>query len=323
MKTLIIFFLLIPFVSISHPGIAIVKDSKGNIYYSDLKQIWRISKGYKEIVVPNVHSHELFIDKDDNLYGEHVFNEEGVAEKFFHYLWVLRPTGVLDTVISTRQAYLNIDFSLARDRDGHEYYIKQFINTPDTNSIYKKLANGKEIVFATGNFKGVTWLHPQKDGSILFVRNNTVFRITKEGATIILANNIANENPSFKFSGKNKTVWGVWQDDSNNAYVAVFSDQTVRKINTKGVVSDYYKSKGNWAPTHGVFDDKGNLWLLESSDQNEIRVIEANTSVLINQQKKWTLFPLLLIVVGIGVTIWVYLYNKAKKLSRIGYNHQT
>jgi hypothetical protein len=36
---------------------------------------------------------------------------------------------------------------------------------------------------------------------------------------------------------------------------------------------DYYKSADNWAPTHGVFEDQGHLWLLESSDKNEVRVI--------------------------------------------------
>ncbi|MEO6584619.1 MAG: hypothetical protein ABIO05_09860, partial [Ferruginibacter sp.] len=52
-----------------HPGIAIVKDSRGNIFYSDLTQVFKITNGKITVVVPNVHTHELYIDAADNLYG--------------------------------------------------------------------------------------------------------------------------------------------------------------------------------------------------------------------------------------------------------------
>ena len=57
----------------AHPGVGIVNDSKGNIYYTDLKHIWKIDTlGRKSIAVPHVHSHELYMDEHDNLYGEHI-----------------------------------------------------------------------------------------------------------------------------------------------------------------------------------------------------------------------------------------------------------
>ena len=37
------FLFLISLKIVAHPGIGIVKDSKGNIYYTDLKQVWKIS----------------------------------------------------------------------------------------------------------------------------------------------------------------------------------------------------------------------------------------------------------------------------------------
>ena len=60
----------------AHPGIGIVKDSKGNIYYTDLKNVLKYSSDGKiVIVVPGVHTHELYIDGKDNLYGEHLWYE--------------------------------------------------------------------------------------------------------------------------------------------------------------------------------------------------------------------------------------------------------
>lgn len=55
----------------AHPGIGIVCDSRGNIFYSDLENSWKTGPdGNSTIVVHNVHSHELSLDAGDNLYGE-------------------------------------------------------------------------------------------------------------------------------------------------------------------------------------------------------------------------------------------------------------
>lgn len=69
MKKLFFLIFLLPAIGQAHPGVGIVKDSKGNIFYTDLKQVWKISNGIKAVVLPNVHTHELYIDKNDNLYG--------------------------------------------------------------------------------------------------------------------------------------------------------------------------------------------------------------------------------------------------------------
>ncbi len=300
LKILMFILVVLPFMGSAHPGIGMVKDNKNNIYYTDLQQVWKISNGQKTIVVPGVHTHELYIDKDDNLYGENMLGGSETSNKFFHYLWRLQPNGDLDTLEDLREAYINIDFSLARDLYGNEYYIKQFLKRPDTNHIYKKYPGGKEVVLARGNFKGVTWLHPQKDESLLFVLHNNVYRVSKDGVVKELAKNIANEKPSFAFSGNSKTVWGVWQDDSNNVYVAVFSDQAVKKINSQGEVSDHYKTKGNWAPLYGLFDNKNRLWVLESSDKNEVRVTMAETkpNIIKSNNKSFQFFYF-----GIGIIV--------------------
>jgi len=60
----------------SHPGVSIVIDSRGIVYYTDLEHVWRIlPDGSKEIAVRRVHTHELYLDDDDYLYGEDVVYE--------------------------------------------------------------------------------------------------------------------------------------------------------------------------------------------------------------------------------------------------------
>ena len=296
--------ILLPLIGRAHPGIGIVKDSKGNIYYTDLQQVWKITNDIKTIVIPNVHTHELFIDKNDDLYGEGG-DYDKKTNKFYHYLWVYRSNGQIDTVIGMKEAYVLQDFSLARDKFGNEYYTKQFLIHPDTNHIYRKPPDGKETILATGNFKGVTWLHPQEDGSIFYVSKNALYRVDTAGNIRLVKENLANTKPSFKFSGNNITIWGVWQDNSKNIYVAVFSDQTVKKIDRNGNLTNVFTSKGAWAPLHGVFDNNGKLWVLESSDKNDVRVTMADTPAI--TEKKNSNLPAY-IITGCIVLGFVFLF---------------
>jgi hypothetical protein len=297
MRKLLLLFILAPLVVFCHPGIAIVKDSKGNIYYSDLFKIYKISKGKTTVILPDIHTHELYVDAEDNLIGEDL-HYDGTS-KFYHTLWRLNPSGKLDTLVNRKEAFISVDYAIARDNKDNEYYIKAFSTNSDTTHIYKRSVDGKETLLATGNFKGVTWLHPQDDGSILYVHHNNVYRLTSDGNTHLIAKKIGNEKPSFPFSGNSITVWGAWQDAAENVYVAVFSDQTVKKISPSGKVSDYYKSDGNWAPNHGVFDNNGQLWLLESNDKNEIRAIQANPQQNASERQRSPVWIIIAITAGI------------------------
>ncbi len=310
----IMLVLVIPMWLFAHPGIGIVKDSKGNIYYTDLHQVWKIRAGVKTIVVPDVHTHELYIDQNDNLFGEGGYYDSQ-TNKFYHYLWVLRSNGSIDTVIGMTQAYVRPDFSLAKDSDGNEFYLKRFIAPyTDTHHIYKKSPNGLETILATGNFNDVNWLHPQKDKRLLYVSKNCVYRVDSLGQIERLTDQLRNTH--LAKAQDDVLVWGVWQDQAGNIYAAVFSDKTIRKIERGGHTSTIYQSDDGWAPLHGIFDDENTLWVLESSANNDVRVISAATvsinSVIPNHTNSKTRTYL---IIGCIVLVGFILYLKRKKLS--------
>jgi hypothetical protein len=279
MKFFVFICFLLPLLLHAHPGVGIVKDSKGNIFYTDLQQVWRISNGIRKVVIPNVHTHELYIDKNDNLYGQNEIYD-ATSEKFHHYLWVYRPTGKLDTVVGMKEAYIDPDFSLARDIHGNEYYTKQFLKNPNSEHIYRKSPDGKETIYASGHFKGVKWLHPQQSGNLLYALHNNIYKVDTNGAVQLVKEGIGSITPSFAFSKNNITLWGLWEGKNQDIYVAAFSDQAVKKIDSNGSVSVYYRSKDNWTPLHGVFDNEHRLWVLEGSDKNEVRVQLANGTLM-------------------------------------------
>lgn len=306
MKQLILCCFLLPLIVQAHPGIGIVKDSRGNIFYTDLQQVWLISNGVKSLAVPDVHTHELYMDKEDNLHGEGGYFD-AQANKFYHYQWVRRPDGHIDTVTGMREQYIFQDFSLARDKEGNEFYLKQFLRPrSDTTHLYRKSPDGREEIHASGNFKNVNWLHVQDDGTLLYVSGNSLYRIDKAGRIQLIKAGIANTKPSYPFSQNNITVWGVWQDEKNNVYAAVFSDQAVRKIDANGNMTEVYRSKGKWTPLHGVFDNKNRLWVLEGSDKNEVRVVlvNNNNSIQPKQQTSWLPFGILGLVLIFAIAIY-------------------
>ena len=305
MRKLIFLLFLFPAIGQAHPGVGIVKDSKGNIFYTDLHQVWKITNGIKSILVPNVHTHELYVDNNDNLYGEGGYYNEK-ANKFYHYLWVYRTNGKIDTVIGMKEQYVHQTFSLTRDKKGNEYYLKRFLPPhTDTNHIYRKSPDGKETIFASGNFKQVNWLHPQNNGTLLYVSNNAIYKVDSLGNIELVKEQIGNAKPSYKFSEKNILIWGVWQDNAKNIYAAVFSDQSVKKIDAKGNMTDIYKPKGGWTPLHGVFDNDNKLWVLEGSDKNDVRVTRAETTPIATFKTKSNLLTYIIIsCIGVGFVIF-------------------
>jgi hypothetical protein len=84
---LIIIFSGLASVLLAHPGVGIVMDSKGNVFYTDTERVLKIdASGRKSVVIPNVHTHELFLDANDNLFGEHLWYE-GSNNTWHHYVW--------------------------------------------------------------------------------------------------------------------------------------------------------------------------------------------------------------------------------------------
>ena len=100
----------------AHPGVGIVEDSAGNIFYTDLAKVWRIAQdGTRSIAVPGVHTHELCLDAEDTLYGEHLWYEGDATKTWGHRVWKRTKDGVVRDVIPAREGFLT-DYSFVRDR---------------------------------------------------------------------------------------------------------------------------------------------------------------------------------------------------------------
>lgn len=269
MKKLITLFWVLSFgyVLMAHPGIGIVKDKRGNIYYTDLNQVWKIDKsGNKSVIVPNVHTHELYMDSADNLFGEHLWYNGEQSATWGHYVWCLKSDGSLVKIKRPSPGFLE-DYSFVRDGEGNMYWAQRW----KISRIVKKTPSGSIVTLAERKFKDIRWMYATPGGILYFIDLNDLYKIDNNGKLTLLAKSLEETSAGSTDNSLKHNIFGIWPDKANNIYIAVTGGKLVKKITPGGKVSVLMRSSGGWSPVSGLFDDDNNLWLLETNKRNEIR----------------------------------------------------
>ncbi|NUN68768.1 MAG: hypothetical protein HUU02_03555 [Bacteroidetes bacterium] len=244
----------------AHPGIGIVEDSRGNIFYTDLTHVWRIDpEGRRTIAVRNVHTHELSIDASDALYGEHLWYNGEARNTWGHFVWKRHTDGRIDTVIRAREGF-RTDYSFVRDDSGTMYWVERGTK----ERIMKRTTAGAVTPVHPSRFSGVGWLYATPNGTLYIRDRNTLHRCDPDGTLRM----IARVSPHTDYG----LLHGLWSDRRGNIYLEDGKQRQVTMVDPHGSVSVFMRSDKGWAPSGGVFAADGTLWLLEYSPQNRVRV---------------------------------------------------
>jgi DNA-binding beta-propeller fold protein YncE len=222
-----------------------------------------------------VHTHELHLDKNDNLYGEHLWYEGEKNNKWGHFVWKYSKNGNFTKEISNTEGFRK-NYSFNQDSGGNMYWLE---NGKLESIFMKKSIDGKVEALVSFKTKDVRWQFCQKNGTFYFVDDNDLYKIENKKVLLVAQDldDVKGEDPSRK---PNNSTFGLWDDKSGNIYVAVMSKEQVRKISTDGKMTIIYKSKVGWIPTGGLFDDKNNLWVLENSATNHVKVVKVSPNDL-------------------------------------------
>jgi hypothetical protein len=256
----------------AHPGVSIVQDSRGNIFYTDTKQVWKITPdGKKSVVVPSVHTHELCLDGEDNLFGEHLWYEGDATKKWGHRVWCLKSDGTILDVIPAREGFLK-DYSFIRDRVGNMYWADRGAQTV----IKKRSFEGKITIHAAADFRDVGWMIAAPDGHLFLIDNGDLRRITPDGKVTTVAVKLSERKPAPAQASNRYYQMGLWLDAKGNVYVAVAGERLVLKVGADGSKMVVARSQRGWSPSGGMVDRHSDLWLLEYSTSNEVRVRRIN-----------------------------------------------
>ncbi len=273
MKKSIVFLLgclLSAWVLDAHPGIGIVMDNEGNVFYTDLVHVWKISpEGEQTIAVRNVHTHELYLDANGDLYGEHEWYEGEATDKWGNYVWCLSKDGAFEKVIPDVEGFLD-NTTLVRDPDGNTYWAKKSGNG---EILMKQMPDETNITASSHEFKDIRWMHVSKyDNNLYVVDHLTLKKVSPSGVVEIVASELKEDGLRFSRVDDRHYVFGVWTDSTSDVYVALYGAGKVIKINSNGEKSTVFESDRGWSPCGGMIAADGTMWIMEFSRRNKTRV---------------------------------------------------
>jgi sugar lactone lactonase YvrE len=254
----------------AHPGVGIVQDSRGNVFFTDLKQVWKVTPdGRKSVAVPAVHSHELCLDADDNLYGEHTWYEGDATKKWGHRVWCLKRDGKLTDVLPAREGLVR-EYGFVLDRAGNTYW-------PDPprgqeTVIRKRSLEGKISAHTAAVFVDVNWMTATPDGTLYLIDAGNLRRVSPDGKVTTVAARLSAQDPPPTAVSDRHYHMGLWTDAKGSVHVAVAQERLVLQVQADGRTKVVARSSEPWSPSGGLFDRDGNLWLLEYDTAHAVRL---------------------------------------------------
>jgi hypothetical protein len=252
-----------------HPGVGIVRDSRGNVFFTDLRQVWKITPDDKlSVAVPDVHAHELCLDAEDNLFGEHLWGEGG---GWRHRVWCLRPTGSLSDVVSSREGFLR-GYGFVRDRAGNMYWADRGTKM----AIKKRSPEGTVTTHAIADFRALQWMTATADGVLFLMDGGDLRRVSPDGHVTTVVTSLSEHEPPPAGASDRNYHMGLWTDKEGFVYVAVARERLVLRVQADGKKKVIARTGDSWSPSGGMFDRDDNLWLLEYNSANAVRAVRTD-----------------------------------------------
>jgi hypothetical protein len=256
----------------AHPGVGLVMDRQGNVFYTDLTHVWRIAPdGSKSIAVRNVHTHELALDSADNLFGED--SEYLGGDRYRHRIWRRSPNGRITDVVPWREGFWR-EYGFVHDRAGAMYWVQ----CPDERCVIRKRTPGGRTttvapgVRLTRNVAVVNWLAVAPDGSVYFPDGRDLCRLDPRGRLTTVAPGLAPRTPVHGNASELHSLLGMQPDAQGNIYVANYAGRSVVRVSPAGHVALVARAPAPWSPSGVLVAPNGDLWILEYSTSNQARV---------------------------------------------------
>jgi hypothetical protein len=209
-----------------------------------LKQVWRVKpSGRKDVIVRDVHAHELAGDATGAVSGEDV--EWLGGDHYRHRIWRWSPDGRVTNVMPWTEGFSR-NYGFARDARGATYGVDCTLQHVCT---ILKNANGRTTGIAVIP-RQINWIAAAPNGEVYLADGEYLRRITTPGRVDTVAR-IGHQ------------LMGVALDPAGNVYVAAHAERTLFRVTPAGRVEPFAKSIAPWAPSGVGVGRDGKFWLLE------------------------------------------------------------
>ena len=254
----------------AHPPWGIAVDPQGQVYFSDLKTIWKIDAHGKLSVFragDDRHTHDLNIHEAGNLYGADN-SYEPATQRFFSAVWKMTPAGTFAYLLSPTENPPK-GTSIWRDREGNMYHVT---NYPERELLVLKRTPAGNVTALVGSSNAareyrqavpysVGGIAFDSEGAFYFVHGDKVSKITTSGTLIPLARNLVVESASGN-PAVGTTLFGISVDAYGNAFVADYGNRRVLKITPDNQIITVIRGEESWFPM-GVAIRGSELYILE------------------------------------------------------------
>jgi hypothetical protein len=309
MKSIILTFsfLLILIAAAADPGVGIVADSKGNVFYTDLVNVWLLKPdGSKTIAVPNVHTHELYMSPNDELFGEHLWYNGEQLNTWGHYLWKRNPGGSVIKIKDSTAGFAEESF--VRDIVGNKYFVEKDI----PSRFWMMDSSGKKILLGQASLSSIGRLHISPKGNLYFSNKDDLYCIPSGDTLQLFVKGIGEQLMSDLAGNSSHSIMSIWSDTKDNLYAA--TGNVIVQITKKKLTNIVYKSSGDWKPSGGLVSPNGDFYVLEYNSKNEVRVnkISAADRKQIIKEHAFEVYLMPLLIIS-GILLLLYFLFRKKK----------
>jgi hypothetical protein len=216
-----------------------------------------------------VHTHELYLDSLDNLYGEHLWYEGERANRWGHRVWRLSPDGTLTDIIPARPGFRDDHdlFHFDWDRRGRMYWFDRGERTV----LRRREVDGSVSTLLAG-VREAGRMTVTPDGVVYFLEGADLRRLDERGVVMTLARALGDARNEERVEKADHAFMGLWTDRSGSVFFADYGSRTVKRVDASGRVADVLRTDPPWGPTGGLIDPSGALWVLQTNDANAVRL---------------------------------------------------
>ena len=306
-----LFFFILCFCAaqsgIANPGGSLVADRSGTVYFTGKEGVWMQRKtGEKKLVAAGLHVHQLRLDSNGVLYGDHQwYSDTRQLLIAGHYSWRYTEQAGVERISDSLPGTPK-EQSLVQDAAGNRYALEAGI----PSVIWQTDPAGNSVPIAEVSFSGLGPLHITQRGVLLFSNRDEVYALLPGDQPEKIAAGIGELNSVTGDSSR--PVIQLWSDNRRNIYAA--TGTVIKKIDHRRFVTAVYQSAGGWYPAGGWVSDNGDFYVLEYNRAGEARVqfisFETRQEIGAANRKKFYLFPLFSTAAVVLVLILVFRRKK-------------
>ncbi len=145
--------------------------------------------------------------------------------------------------------------------------------TTPCQQVMRIRADGSRSPLSKECLQNIRWMTATANGTVYLIGGDGLKKISPAGQVTTVAAQLQQRRfPQAYVTAELHYVMGISVDANENVYVAVYGGRQVKKVTPNGRVTVVAETSINWSPTGVLPAPNGDLWVLECSPMNAVRI---------------------------------------------------